>query len=78
MSLTVRIVEFRLPKAKTNLIGRVEFRGEFTEFVFVNSLNRISSVRKMPLAKYDGLLLHISNSMRFVRINSPESMKDKY
>lgn len=28
MSLTVRIVEFRLPKAKSNLIGRVEFRGK--------------------------------------------------
>lgn len=28
MSLTVRILEFRLPKPKSNLIGRVEFRGE--------------------------------------------------
>ncbi|XP_055296702.1 otoferlin isoform X2 [Sitodiplosis mosellana] len=27
MSLTVRILEFRLPKPKANLIGRVEFRG---------------------------------------------------
>lgn len=29
MSLTVRILEFRLPKPKTNLIGRVEFRGKY-------------------------------------------------
>lgn len=28
MSLTVRILEFRLPKPKANLIGRVEFRGK--------------------------------------------------
>lgn len=28
MSLTVKILEFRLPKPKANLIGRVEFRGK--------------------------------------------------
>ncbi|XP_055370842.1 otoferlin-like [Condylostylus longicornis] len=27
MSLTVKLIQFRLPKAKSNLIGRVEFRG---------------------------------------------------
>ncbi|XP_062700276.1 otoferlin-like isoform X1 [Aedes albopictus] len=45
MSLTVRINKFQLPKAKTNLLGRVEFRGVAhtttelncsTEFVDVN------------------------------------------
>lgn len=29
MSLTVRVSEFRLPKPKANLIGRVVFRGKF-------------------------------------------------
>lgn len=29
MSLTVKIVQFQLPKTKSNLIARVEFRGKF-------------------------------------------------
>lgn len=29
MSITVRINQFHLPKAKANLTGRIEFRGKF-------------------------------------------------
>lgn len=39
MSLTVKIVQFQLPKAKTNLIGRVEFRGEYFSNFVVPTLN---------------------------------------
>ena len=43
MSVTVKINRFHLPKAKANLIGRIEFRGkqilsdikEFFTFVWV-------------------------------------------
>lgn len=34
MSVTVKINRFHLPKAKANLIGRIEFRGEYFESAF--------------------------------------------